>query len=120
VEEIDPTKHHSQMEADKGRKRKERRLVSLDQLIKDTENKWVNKPSLNESIAKAVKQAKRYLYRTQVSDDGLSCKTHVCIICDCFILGTDSIRYLCAAVIKLHKHCIVKSYAGYYKTTLPE
>jgi len=74
---------------------------------------------LNESIAKAVKQAKGYLHRTKVSNDGISHRAHVCVMCDCFILGIDSIRYLRPAVIKLHKHHIgVDSYEVYFKTKL--
>ena len=66
VNEDHPTKHQAQKDVDRGRKRKERRLVLLDQPTHDTQNECVKEPSLIESIAKAVKQAKGYLRCTKL------------------------------------------------------
>ena len=75
--------------------------------------------SMKEAIEHAEKKAKQALHRTQDENDGSMHKTHVCVICDCFILGTDSIRYLRGNDIKQHKHRIgVESYEKYYKTKL--
>ena len=75
--------------------------------------------SMKKSINKSVKQAKKYLYRTKHEDDGSEHKANVCIVCNCFIIRTESIRYLRANAIKKHKHRIrVESYETYYKTKL--
>ena len=66
-----------------------------------------------------MKQAKKYLHRTKKEDDGSEHKANVCIVCDCFIIGTKSMCYLRANAIKKHKHRIgVESYETYYKTKL--
>ena len=73
--------------------------------------------SMKKTINKSVKQAKKYLHRTKREDDGSEHKVNVCIVCDCFIIRTESIRYLCANAIKRHKHRIeVELYEIYYKT----
>ena len=59
-----------------------------------------------KAINKSVKQAKKYLHRTKHEDDGSEHKANVCIVCDCFIIGTESIRYLRTNAIKKHNHRI--------------
>ena len=57
---------------------------------------------MEESI-KIVKQKNlKAFQRTQEENDGLRYKADVCIICDCFIIGNDSIRYLHEKVIKTY------------------
>ena len=75
--------------------------------------------TMKEKIATAMKQAKQVLHRTQDENNPSRHRAHVCIICDCFILGTDSIKHLKEKDIKQHKHRIgVASYEKYYKTKL--
>lgn len=77
--------------------------------------------TIKEAIEKSVKQAKQALHRTVDEDDPSRHKANVCIICDCFITGTDSIKYLKANEIRKHKRRIsVDSYEAYYKTKLPQ
>lgn len=75
--------------------------------------------TMKEAIEKAVKEGKQALHRTVDENDPSSHRANVCIICDCFIIGTDSIKYLKANDIRKHKSRIgVDSYNAYYKTTL--
>ena len=76
---------------------------------------------MKENIATAMKQAKQVLHRTKDESNPSRHRAHVCIICDCFILGTDSIKHLKENDIKQHIHRIgVASYEKYYKTKLHE
>jgi len=136
---MDSAKRKAQQKLDKDRKTKKRRIDAMD-LEKSKATKKADAARkiceragtpkrhptdppreipMKESIEKATKQAKKYLHRTKVDTRGLVHKAVVCIICDCFIMGTDSIRYLLPSVIKEHKHRIgVKSYEAYYKAKL--
>jgi hypothetical protein len=86
----------------------------------DHTTKTKSKLKIMEESIKTVKQkVLKAFQRTQEENDGLRHKADVCIICDCFIIGNDSIRYLRGKVIKKHLHRIdVASYQEYYKTVL--
>ncbi len=79
-----------------------------------------------ETIEKAKKEALKYLHRNRVShpNDGTSppvYAAHVCVICDCFIIGTEEIKKLTKEQIKVHRRRLgVESYQEYYQTTLPD
>ena len=77
--------------------------------------------TIKEAIDKAMKEGKEALHRTVNEKNSSQHRANVCIICDCFILGTDSIKYLKPCDIRKHKSRIgVESYQSYYKTTLHE
>ena len=59
--------------------------------------------TMKEAIDKAVKEGLQALHRTVDEDDPSRHRADVCIICDCFISGTDSIKYLKASEIRKHK-----------------
>ena len=69
--------------------------------------------------AHCIKEAKKYLHRTQHSLDPHKHKSIVCIICDRFIIGTETIHYLSKNNIIGHKRRLsVESYEVYYNTKL--
>jgi hypothetical protein len=69
----------------------------------------------------ATKEAKQYLHRTQDPANPHMHRATVCIICDRFIIGTETIHKLTKE--NIGKHCRrlgVKSYEEYYQTILKE
>jgi hypothetical protein len=74
---------------------------------------------MEESIKILEQKSLKVFQRTQDKHTSSRHKAHVCIICDCFILGNDSICYLHGKDIKNHKHRIgVVSYQKHYNTVL--
>jgi hypothetical protein len=70
-------------------------------------------------IDRATKEAKQFLHRTQDQKNPHKHRATVCIICDCFIIGTETIRKLTKGDIGAHSGRLgVKSYEEYYQTTL--
>jgi hypothetical protein len=70
-------------------------------------------------IDRATKEAKHFLHRTQDSRNLHKHKATVCIICDCFIVGTETIHKLTKEDIGTHSERLgVKSYEEYYQTAL--
>ena len=119
-----PVKREEQKLKDRSRKRrqiKDLREVQKELLFDSVELPDAESHSafMKEAIAKAMKEAKQVLHRTRDENDPSRHKVPVCIICDCFILGTETIKYLKPNDIKKHKHRIgVASYETYYKATL--
>ncbi len=67
----------------------------------------------------ATKEAKQFLHRTQGPANPHNHRATVCIICDCFITGTETIHKLTKEDICAHSERLgVKSYEEYYQTTL--
>jgi hypothetical protein len=68
----------------------------------------------------SMKEAKPFLHRTQdTANTPHKHRAFVCIICDCFIIGTKTIHKLKKEEISAHsKRLSVKSYKKYYDTTL--
>ena len=68
----------------------------------------------DESIAKAKKEALEYLHRTQVGSTDKHI-AHVCVICDCFIIGTEPLKYITDNRIEEHrKRFSVQTYKDYH------
>jgi hypothetical protein len=71
-----------------------------------------------KSLGKEIncgKEALRFLHRTQNADNPHKHQSIVCVICDRFIIGTETIHYLSKDRIMEHSHMIsVKSYERYY------
>ncbi len=63
-----------------------------------------------------MKEAKQFLHRTQDPANPHMHKAIVCIIWDCFIIGTETIHKLTKEDIGAHS----ESYKEYYQTTLKE
>ena len=138
IDAMDPVKSKAQNENNQDRKRKKRSIDATDHELRDrqkiVDKNWQRdrrdknpnqvktgsfEMSIEEAINKSVKKAKKYLHRTKKEDDGAEHTANVCIVCDCFIIGIESIRYLHANAIKKHKHQIgVELYETYYKTKL--
>jgi hypothetical protein len=67
----------------------------------------------------ATKEAKQFLHRTQDPRKPHKHRATVCIICDCFIIGIETIHKLTKEDIGAHSERLgVKSYEEYYQTTL--
>ncbi len=66
-----------------------------------------------------MKEAKRYLHRTQDPENAHKHKSIVCVICDWFIIRTEKIHYLSKENISAHTQRLsVESYERYYETVL--
>jgi hypothetical protein len=68
----------------------------------------------------ATEEAKHFLHKTQDPRNPHKHRATVsCIICDCFIIGTESIHKLTKEDIGAHSEILgIKSYEEYYQTTL--
>jgi hypothetical protein len=65
------------------------------------------------------KEAKQFLHRTQDPANLHKHRAAVCIICDHFIIGTETIHRLTKEDIGANSERLgVKSYEEYYQTTL--
>lgn len=103
------------------RKRLEDKKQRYKKKMNDALTKMTTKrvETMKEAIDKAMKEGLQALHRTVDENDPSRHRANVCIICDCFISGTDSIKYLQAGEIRKHKRRIgVDSYNAYYKTKL--
>jgi len=70
-------------------------------------------------IDQAMMEAKQFLHRTRDPGNPHRHKATVCIICDRFIIGTETIHKLTKECIVTHTERLgVKSYEEYYQTTL--
>ena len=97
----------------KRRKREEMRLQS--------QNYWrdCNGEDMTNVIDHAKKEAKQFLHRTWDQANPHKHRATVCIICDCFIIGTKAIHKLTKEDIGAHSGRLgIKSYEEYYQTTL--
>ncbi len=78
-----------------------------------------NGEDMTNVIDHATKEAKPFLHRTQDPANPHKHRTIVCIICDCFIIGTETIHKLTKEDIGAHSGRLgVKSYEEYYQTAL--
>ncbi len=78
-----------------------------------------NGEDMTNVIDCATKEAKQFLHRTQDPANPHKHRATVCIICDCFISGTETIHKLTKEDICAHSERLgVKSYEEYYQTTL--
>ena len=78
-----------------------------------------NREDMTNVIDRSMKEAKHYLHRTRDPENPHRHREAVCIICDCFIIGTETIHKLTKKDIGAHSERLrVKSYKEYYQTTL--
>jgi hypothetical protein len=70
-------------------------------------------------IDRATKEAKQFLLRTRDPANPHQHRATMCVVCDCFIIGIETIHKLTKEDIHTHsKRLGVKSYEEYYETTL--
>ena len=80
-----------------------------------------NGEDMSNVIDRATKEAKQFLHRTQDPADPHMHRAIVCIICDRFIIGTETIHKLTKEDIGVHSGRLgVKSYEEFYQTTLKD
>ncbi len=92
----------------KRRKRKEKRHQSQS-----------NKEDMTNVIDHEMKEAKQFLHRTWDPGNPHRHRATVCIICDRFIIGTETIHKLTKEDFGAHSERLgVKSYEENYQTTL--
>jgi hypothetical protein len=97
----------------KTRKREEMRHRSQN------DSRDCNGEDMTNVIDGATKEAKQFLHRTQDPANPHQHRATVCIICDCFIIGLETIHKLTKENICAHSERRgVKSYEEYYQTTL--
>jgi hypothetical protein len=78
-----------------------------------------NGEDMTNIINRATKEAKKFLHRTRDPANPHQHRATVCIICDHFIIGTETIHKLTKEDIGTHSESLgVKSYEEYYQTTL--
>jgi hypothetical protein len=83
------------------------------------DSKGCNGDDMTNTIDHATKEAKQFLHRTQDPANPHQHRATVCIICDCFIIGIETIPKLTKGDTRAHsKRLGVKSYEEYYQTTL--
>ncbi len=82
-------------------------------------NRGCNGDDMTNVIDRTTKEAKQFLHRTRDPANPHKHRATVCIICDCFIIGTETIHKLTKEDIGAHSERLgVKSYEEYYQTTL--
>jgi hypothetical protein len=95
------------------RKREEMRHQSQN------DSRDCNGDNMTNIINCATKEAKQFLHRTQDPANPHKHRAIVCIICDRFIIGTETFHKLTKEDIGAHSERLgVKSYEEYYQTTL--
>ena len=99
----------------KRRKREEMRHQSQN------DRRDCNGQDMATVIDRATKEARQYLHRTRDPANPHMHRAIVCIICDRFIIGTETIHKLSKEDIGAHSGRLgVKSYEEFYQTTLKE
>jgi hypothetical protein len=89
------------------RKRQCRQQTTVNNVYNDKKNKF--------SIVRLMKKAKYVLQRTKDPDNPFRFREIVCIICDCFIIGTEKIQKLKPDQISKRSHQLsVTTYESYY------
>ncbi len=85
---------------------------------KDRGSKTEKRVEVN-AIHRSIKDAKKFLHRTQDPENSHRHRSIVCITCDQFIIGTEQICELTKDQISPHsKRLSVESYELFYETTL--
>ena len=87
--------------------------TSNEEQLKDEENK--DELLSDETISKAKAEALEYLHQTYNKATNLY-QANVCIVCDCFILGTEPVKRLKKGRLNDHKKRLgVENYKTFYK-----
>ncbi len=87
--------------------------------IREKETKKRKRLTIEKNDANCIKEAKNYLHRTQDSFNPHKHRSIVCVVCDLFIIGTETIYYLSKNNISAHgRRLSVESYERYYDTKL--
>ena len=89
---------NSQRRDQRRRLQSESSTSKTSQSEKDTNNELLS----DDAINKAKNEALKLLHRTQVQDTDEHI-AHVCVICDCFILATEPLKYVTDDRIEHHR-----------------
>jgi hypothetical protein len=101
--------------------RRFRQVMSSEETakIREKETKSRKRLKVENNDAHCIKEAKKYLHRTQDSLNPHKHKSIVCVVCDRFIIGTETIHFLSKNNIIAHERRLsVESYERYYDTKL--
>lgn len=72
-----------------------------------------------KQIKNCMKNASDYLHRTKNISNSTLHKLPVCVVCECFIIGTEPIHYLTKKDLKMHRTSLgVHSFEKYYNIDL--
>ena len=83
------------------------------------DSKYWHGEDMANVINRATKEATQFLFRTQDPSNPHKHRATGCIICDCFIIGIETIHKLTKEDILAHsKRLGLKSYEEFYETTL--
>jgi hypothetical protein len=83
------------------------------------DSKGCNGDDMTNVIDRATKETKQFLHRTRDPANPHQHRATVCIICDHFIIGIETIHKLTKEDIRAYsKRLGIKSYEEYYQTTL--
>jgi hypothetical protein len=95
------------------------RMTIIRQGLQPTVNTVHDENDIKMSIERSIKEAKHILHRTKHPDNHNRHRSIVCVICDCFVIGTEKICKLKPEQISSHGHRLsVKSYEDWYETKL--
>jgi hypothetical protein len=108
------------------KRNRQRLAMSPEEKTKITEKETIARKRQRHAMLKVekydahcIKEAKKYLHRTQHSLNTHKNKSIVCVICGRFIIGTETIHYLSKNNIIAHERRLsVESYERYYGTKL--
>ena len=69
----------------------------------------------DKTILKATAEVLKYLHQTHIKGTNLH-KANVCVVCDCYIIGTEPVRRLNKKRLSLHNERLgVENYKKFYK-----
>jgi len=95
------------------------RMKIIRQRLQPTINTVHDENEIKMSIERSIKEAKHILHRTKHPDNPNRHRAIVCVICDCFVIGTEKICKLKPEQISSHGHRLsVKSYEEWYETKI--
>lgn len=125
-EEKEAVKRKDRERKAKKEEAKERELKKKEMEEESDEEEWLDEEDdeellSDETIRKATAEALKYLHQTHINGTNLH-QANVCLVCDCFIIGTEPVKRLNKKRLSLHKERLgVENYQKFYKLKeLPE
>ena len=125
-EEKEAVKRKDRERKAKKEEAKERELKKKEMEEESDEEEWLDEEDdeellSDETIRKATAEALKYLHQTYINGTNLH-QANVCLVCDCFIIGTEPVKRLNKKRLSLHKERLgVENYQKFYKLKeLPE
>jgi len=119
-EEKEAVKRKDRERKAKKEEAKERELKKKEMEEESDEEEWLDEEDdeellSDETIRKATAEALKYLHQTHINGTNLH-QANVCLVCDCFIIGTEPVKRLNKKRLSLHKERLgVENYQKFYK-----